>query len=66
MSEDTVAKPSHSTWEAAHQHAQGMLEYAVVLALVTLAVVARATDLGTRIAGLLDGVARGISGIPVP
>ena len=66
MSENTTAKPSHRTWEAARQRAQGMLEYALVLALVALAVVAKATDLGAKIAALLDWVAINISTIPKP
>jgi Flp pilus assembly pilin Flp len=66
MSEDTTAKTSHRTWEAARQCAQGMLEYAAVLALVALAVVAKATDLGAKIAALLDWVAINISTIPKP
>ena len=66
MSEDTTAKMPHRTWAAARQRGQGMLEYALVLALVALAVVAKATDLGTKIAALLDWVATGISSIPKP
>jgi Flp pilus assembly pilin Flp len=47
------------------QRGQGMLEYAVLLALIALAAVAKVTDLGTRIGSLLDALANGISGIPV-
>jgi Flp pilus assembly pilin Flp len=66
ISEDTTAKPLHRTWEAARQRAQGMLEYAALLALVALVVVAKATDLGAKIAALLDWVATNISTIPKP
>lgn len=66
MNEDTTAETSHRTWAAARRRAQGMLEYAAVLALVALVVVAKATDLGVKIAALLEGVATGVSSIPKP
>ena len=66
MVKDLTAKPSHSTWQAARQRAQGMLEYALVLALVALVVVAKATDLGAKIGNLLEGVSKTISSIPIP
>ena len=63
--EHTSTTSPRTTWMTTRQHAQGLLEYAVILALVALVAVAKVTDLGTRIGTMLDTLGTAVSGIPV-
>jgi Flp pilus assembly pilin Flp len=65
MNDNTPTKTSHGTWKATRQRAQNTLEYAIVVAVIVLALVGKLTDIAAKIGGLLDGIAKGIGGVTV-
>ncbi len=63
--EHTPTTPLRTTWATTRQRAQGLLEYALLLALIAMVAVVKVTDLGTRIGTMLDALGRAVSGVPV-
>jgi Flp pilus assembly pilin Flp len=61
----TSTPAPRTTWMTTRERAQGLLEYALLLALIALVAVAKVTDLGTRIGTMLDALGAAVSGVPV-